>query len=142
MGYPLAVAYWHIRRRCTTSVLVVVCHGDQVLLVRHPYGRSQWMPPGGGVKPGEAPDAAARREVREEVGIDVGALITHGVVHGRCEGRRDTTWVFSAEVPSLHFQTDSWEIAAARWFSVGQILASDRPAFRGLARCLRLVGRG
>src|SRR4029434_1460962 len=98
VGYPLAVAYLHLRQRRTTSVLVVVCCGDQVLLVRHPYGRSQWMPPGGGVKRAEEPDAPARREVREEVGIDLGALITHGVLHGRCEGRRDTTWVFSAEV--------------------------------------------
>jgi 8-oxo-dGTP diphosphatase len=141
VGYPLAVTYWHIRRRRTTSVLVVVCCGDQVLLVRHPYGRSQWMPPGGGVKPGEAPDAAARREVLEEVGIDLGALITHGVVHGRCEGRRETTWVFSAEVSSLNFHADNWEIAAARWFPIRRVMASDRPAYQGLARCLRMVGR-
>jgi 8-oxo-dGTP pyrophosphatase MutT (NUDIX family) len=141
IAYPLAVAYWRIRQPHTTSVLVIVCCQDQVLLVRHPYGRREWRPPGGAVKAGEAFDAAARREVREEVGIDVADLITHGAVHSRCEGRRHTTWVFSGEVATLEFQADDWEIAEARWFPIPAILASHEPAFEGLDCCLQMVGR-
>jgi 8-oxo-dGTP diphosphatase len=39
----------------------------QVLLVLHPW--RGWVPPGGKVEPGEAPRAAARRELLEETGL-------------------------------------------------------------------------
>ncbi len=139
--YPLAVAYWRVRHPRTTSVLIVVCCRDQILLVRHPYGRREWMPPGGGVRRGEALDAAARREVREEVGIEVPTLVRHGAVESRFEGRHDTTWVFSTEVAKQDFHADSWEIAEARWFAIPAIRASDAPMYRGLARCLKMVRR-
>lgn len=47
---------------------------DHVVVVENtsPYG-PQWSPPGGTVEPGEAPIAAAVREIREESGISVGA---------------------------------------------------------------------
>jgi 8-oxo-dGTP diphosphatase len=141
LAYPLAIMYWCIRRPHTTSVLVVVCCRDHVLLVRHPYGRPEWMPPGGAVKPGEALEAAARREVREEVGIDLAGLILHGAMEGRCEGRCDTTWVLSAEVATLSFQADNWEIAEARWFLIPELMTSNQPAFQGLHYCLRMAGR-
>ena len=37
-----------------------------MLLVRHSYGSGAWMLPGGGPRKGEAPLAAAARELREE----------------------------------------------------------------------------
>ncbi|HJQ48668.1 MAG TPA: NUDIX hydrolase [Amycolatopsis sp.] len=42
---------------------------DRVLLVEPSY-KAQWDIPGGAVDAGEAPWAAARREVREELGLD------------------------------------------------------------------------
>ncbi len=44
---------------------------DRVLLLQPSY-KSTWEIPGGTVKAGESPRAAARREVGEELGLDIG----------------------------------------------------------------------
>ncbi len=53
------------------SVGGIVMKGDQVLLVRHTYGagKGRLIIPGGYVKLGETPQAAAIREVMEETAI-------------------------------------------------------------------------
>ena len=54
---------------------VVLDEADRVLLCRlaipDPPGTVVWATPGGGVEPGESPQAALRRELREEVGLSV-----------------------------------------------------------------------
>jgi len=60
---------------------VVLDPDDRVLLFRYPRsnesGQAFWTVPGGGVKPGETHEEAARRELREETGIhaEIGPLI-------------------------------------------------------------------
>ncbi|WP_245892570.1 NUDIX domain-containing protein [Novosphingobium guangzhouense] len=92
---------WRVRRRQLDGVRVVALdRNGRVLLVRHSYGSDNWMPPGGGLKPGEDPVAAAAREVQEEtactltgarlLSVDIEGLHGNsnrvGVVVGRIEG--------------------------------------------------------
>ncbi|GAA1041765.1 NUDIX hydrolase [Virgisporangium ochraceum] len=56
-------------------VLVVadafITDGAGRVLLTLPTYRSDWVPPGGDLEPGETPEAACVREVREEVGLVV-----------------------------------------------------------------------
>ncbi len=74
---PLIDLAYRLRRRAmalvgwrTRGVKVMAFDASgRVLLVRHRYGRSDlWMLPGGGIARGEAPIAAALRELMEETG--------------------------------------------------------------------------
>lgn len=68
--------------------VVVLDADDRVLLIRSEWdGRSLWFCPGGRIEPGEAPEAAARRELHEETTLEPGTLLWQGVVWVR-----DWTW--------------------------------------------------
>ena len=55
------------RRR---KVVVYATFGGRILLFEEPeYPHVGWQPPGGTVRPDEAPDAAAEREFEEETGF-------------------------------------------------------------------------
>lgn len=68
IGFPLAVAWWHLRRPRHEGAIVAVYVGAALLLVRSSY-RTAWNFPGGGIRRGETPDVAARRELAEEIGV-------------------------------------------------------------------------
>ena len=55
--------------------------GRDLLLLRSSY-RNQWNFPGGGLQAGEAPEAAARRELLEEIGLTAEVLQPAGVTSG------------------------------------------------------------
>ena len=63
-GYPLARIWWRVRRPRHEAALVAIHVGHALLLVRSSY-RVAWNFPGGSVRRGEAPEAAARRELAE-----------------------------------------------------------------------------
>jgi 8-oxo-dGTP diphosphatase len=115
VAYQMLRVYWYVAQPDTYSVKCLLVADDDVLLVRHTYGdRSLWWLPGGRIKRGEAPSAAARRELREELGVrpPLRAFATW------FERKRATTtyYCFQAEVAGAKLTVDDGEIAEARWF--------------------------
>jgi ADP-ribose pyrophosphatase YjhB (NUDIX family) len=88
-----------------------------ILLIRNSYGDSeQFVLPGGGVRPWEAPERAAAREVREELGLTPVSL-THVATHfSGAEGKRDTIHLLRAETDGPPV-ADNMEVAEARFFA-------------------------
>jgi 8-oxo-dGTP pyrophosphatase MutT (NUDIX family) len=116
VAHRLLRAYWRFARPHTRGVKCVVREGDAVVFVRHTYGdRRHWELPGGGIKRGEAPRAAAAREAREELGLDLADWHTLGTVKVYGYGRETTISCFAATSPGRALTVDAGEIAEARW---------------------------
>jgi 8-oxo-dGTP diphosphatase len=118
LGYVLLRGWWFVRRPHTQGVKVVVRRGEQVLLVRHAYGRrSEWDLPGGFINSDEPPSAAVLRELEEELGVRAGRTVALGTLLQRVNGKRDTVHAFATDVDGAPLVLDEAEIAEARWFA-------------------------
>ena len=73
--------YWCVARPTVVGVKCVVANDDDVLLVRHTYGRRVWDFPGGTVRRRELPIDAARREMHEELGRRIEDWEELGALH-------------------------------------------------------------
>jgi 8-oxo-dGTP diphosphatase len=114
IAFPLAVAWWRLRRPRHDGAIVAVYVGPALLLVRSSY-RTAWNFPGGGIRRGETPDAAARRELAEEIGLAATRLDPWGLVRGIWDGQDDHVHVFELRLNELpQLRLDNREIIAAR----------------------------
>jgi 8-oxo-dGTP pyrophosphatase MutT (NUDIX family) len=141
-GYRLAYfvlsTMWWVRGHAPGGVKCVILRGEEVLLVRHTYGPKRWELPGGARHRGEAPIAAARREVREELGADLAEWQALDALRIRL-GRADMTlYPFLVRVAELAPKRDDVEIAEARFFSLDSLPA---PLGRDVPRILEQAAR-
>src|SRR3954464_10892293 len=116
-AYRALQVYWFVARPRANGVKCVVMSGDRLVLVRHTYGRrGLWDLPGGGIKRGETPLMAARREVREELGLDLASWREVGRTRLVVEHKRNQLHGATATVATApELAPDRIEIAEARW---------------------------
>ena len=87
----------------------------QVLVVRHSYGPEGWYFPGGGIKSGESPEDAARRELMEETGCEIMGLKLVGLVEEELSGATHKAHLFEGVIEDMP-KADGREIVEARMF--------------------------
>lgn len=116
LGFRLARVWWRIRRPHHEGALVAIYVGEALLLLKSSY-RAEWNFPGGSLRRGEAPGAAAQREMQEEIGLSpyqTDPLVPAGSVSGIWDGRRDRVHFFELHLDRLPvLRLDNREIIAA-----------------------------
>jgi 8-oxo-dGTP pyrophosphatase MutT (NUDIX family) len=137
LAYRLLALAALIRPPRGQGVNAALVYRGELLLVRHTYGPNRWELPGGGVRRGEEPLVALRRELAEELGLAVTSADTLAVVHGRGRQRHHRTHLYRVDLDSPLVRADPVEIAEARWFE-----PAAPPARLGsmVAETLRLTG--
>ncbi len=116
VGYLILTIYWFVRRPAVEGVKCVLTDGDHVLLVRHTYGRHAWDLPGGAMRRGEAPSAAATREMHEELGVSIEHWVNLGHLFTTAFRRRDTIHCLGSQLRHPAITIDRGELEVAQWF--------------------------
>jgi ADP-ribose pyrophosphatase YjhB (NUDIX family) len=127
LAYRLIHIYWFICRPSRRSALVAIWHDDRILLVKPSY-MPVYSLPGGGVKKGEEPVAAAVRELEEEIDLHLSADALKLVFEHTCNksGMTDTVIIFEThltEPPQITI--DNREIIRADFVTVNEALSRD-----------------
>ncbi len=76
--YNIYIRVIWIVKPISLGVRILLIQDDKVLMVRHTY-QDEWFLVGGGMKRGEPPAEAARREAMEEAGATLGDLELFGI---------------------------------------------------------------
>jgi 8-oxo-dGTP diphosphatase len=142
-GHAAMRGYWFVRRPRVQGVKCVLSSGEQILLVRHTYGRREWDFPGGLVKRDEPPLDAARREMHEELGVVIEDWVSLGAMETIVYHRLDNMHCFRAELDDPRLTIDRGELAAVGWFTRTELppdLSGHVP--RILTRVAETDGRG
>jgi 8-oxo-dGTP pyrophosphatase MutT (NUDIX family) len=121
LGYRLAhwarKRWWRLSRARFAGCRVLAFDAEgRVLLVRHSYGSGGWMPPGGGLRRGEDPLAAAARELREETGCRLSGAWRLAVAEEAVHGGTNVVHIVAGSAAGTP-APDRREIVAAGFFA-------------------------
>jgi 8-oxo-dGTP pyrophosphatase MutT (NUDIX family) len=126
LAYLGARALWLVARPVHTGAVVALWRDGRVVLVHQTY-RRRWTFPGGGVGRGEAPEAAARRELGEELGLEPGRIEEALVCPDDYEGRRETAHIFEAALGEAVPRPDGVELDQVAFLTAAEALERDPP---------------
>jgi 8-oxo-dGTP diphosphatase len=118
--YSFLKIYWFIFRPRTQGVICLILSGDELLLIRHTYGRSAWTLSGGGLKKNESKEGAIKREVKEELGLDITPEYIGEFTHNP-DYKIDTVFCFVARIAKIEPKIDHLEIKEAKWWNIHNI---------------------
>jgi ADP-ribose pyrophosphatase YjhB (NUDIX family) len=121
----------------------VVVNDRGELLLREPaggFGGYAWTWPKGRAEPGEAPEAAALREVLEETGVEAAILFA---LPGTFDGETTRTRFWLMRHVATFRAPDSTETSRLRWATPGEAerLIPETPSLAGRARDLAVPVR-
>ena len=125
VGFRMVRFWWRLRRPDHDGAVVAVWFGGRILAVQQSY-RSNPSWPGGGMRHGEGPREAARRELWEELGLAVRSddLMFAQEMVVEWDYRRDHVRIFEI---CLHaepeIRIDNREIVCARFVDPQALLA-------------------
>ncbi len=126
--YKLYRLQWFLSRPVVIGVRVMLFKEGSILLVKHSY-QDGWLVPGGGVKRGETPEQAARRECREEVGAKIGPMDFLGVYTQFVEHKSDHILLFASQEFTLTPKRD-FEIERVAFFNCHRLPPDLMPGSR------------
>jgi 8-oxo-dGTP pyrophosphatase MutT (NUDIX family) len=112
--------YWFIFRPKTRGVICLILSGDELLLIRHTYGHSEWTLSGGGLKKNESKEEAVKREVKEELGLDITPEYIGEFTH-HPDYKIDTVSCFVARIEKIEPKIDHLEIKDAKWWHIDNL---------------------
>ena len=117
VAHALRKRWWRIRKPQLTGVIIIALDpAGRILLVRHSYGAGLWTFPGGGLRRGEDPAAAAAREFAEELSCPPGKLDLLGIHNGTLHGAPWRIHVFTGLLTATPC-ADGREITEAQFFT-------------------------
>lgn len=93
---------------------IITDKSQNILLVKHNYGKCHWSLPGGALEYGESVEAAAIREAKEETGLDIRVVNVIGIYSK--PKKDDLVIVLQGYIIDGQIKTGGQEISACKFF--------------------------
>ena len=118
-AHKIYTIVWKIFKPQTVGVRGIILKEDKILLVKHSYLDS-WFLPGGGLKQNETFENGLKRELKEELGITFQSAKLYGIYNNFYEGKSDSIIVFLIDDFEMNFSKNS-EIENFAFFEINQL---------------------